>query len=168
MRWRPGRVALASAVTSAAALSACTAGLAGPAQYYGGTGLHDATVAEASGTWRSLEQTQLTLRPDGTATLRLLDGQDFDFDDAWRVTGAGTWKLTDDPDGQEIRLSLTSRTAAGTRVTTPAPTASPVAPSTYTWRFYVDRDAHEKLVLFFFYGDPDAGHTYLMTRAATR
>ncbi|KQX70795.1 hypothetical protein [Streptomyces sp. Root1310] len=168
MRWRPRGAALASAVAATAVLSACTAGLAGPYQYYNGTGLHDATVAEASGTWRSVEETQLTLRPDGTAALRLLDGQDFDFDDAWRVTGSGTWKLTDGSGGQEIELSMTTRTAAGTRVTTPAPTASPTAPSTYTWRFYVDRDTHRKLVLFFFYGDPDAGNTYLMTRAAAR
>ncbi|MGW0877459.1 hypothetical protein ACWD3Z_44410 [Streptomyces sp. NPDC002740] len=165
MRWRLRRAALALSVMSAAALSACTAGPAGPYQYYDGTGLHDATAAEASGTWSGAEETQLTLRPDGTAALRLLDGQDFDFDDAWRVTGSGTWKLTDDSDGQEISLSLTTRTATGTRAATPAPTASPEAPSTYTWRFHVDRDTDRELVLFFFYGDPDAGNTYLLTRA---
>ena len=82
--------AVALSVALIAALSACTAGLAGPYQYYGGTGLHDATAAEAAGTWRCIEGTELTLRPDGTAAFRQLDGQDFDFDDAWRVTGTGT------------------------------------------------------------------------------
>ncbi|MDR6980509.1 hypothetical protein J2X68_007249 [Streptomyces sp. 3330] len=166
MRRHPWWAALASSVALTAALGACTGGLAGPYQYDGGTGLHDATAAEAAGIWRSVEQTELRLRPDGTADLSLLDGQGFDFDDAWRVTGSGTWKLTDDPEGQEVHLSMTTRTAVGTRAATPAPTASPDAPSTYTWRFSVDRDEREELVLFFFYGDPDVGNTYLMTRAA--
>ncbi|MET7653763.1 hypothetical protein [Streptomyces sp. NPDC005486] len=168
MRWPRGSAALAvsMALASTAALSACTAGPAGPYQYYNGTDLHDATVAEASGTWQGAEETRLTLRPDGTAALHLLDGQDFDFDDAWRVTGSGTWKLTDPSGGQRVRLSMTTRTAVGTRAVTPAPTASPDVPSTYTWQLYVDRDAHKRLVLFFFFGDPDSGSTYLLTHTA--
>ncbi|MDX2675893.1 hypothetical protein [Streptomyces soliscabiei] len=157
--------ALAACIASTVLLSACTAGLAGPYQYYTGTGLHDATAAEAAGTWECVEGTRLTLRPDGSAAFRQLDGQEWDFDDAWRVTGTGTWELTDDAEGQELHLAMTTRTTVATRAVTPAPTASPEVPATYTWRFFVDRNPQKKLVLFFFYGDPDAGNSYVMQRA---
>ncbi|MFI9625046.1 hypothetical protein [Streptomyces sp. NPDC052042] len=29
-------------------------------------------------------------------------------------------------------------------------------PTTYTWKFFVDRNARKKPVLFFFYGAPDS------------
>ncbi|MDX3307548.1 hypothetical protein ACWGH3_21835 [Streptomyces sp. NPDC054884] len=140
----------------------------GPAQYYLGTGLHDATAAEAAGAWECVDGTRLTLRTDGTAEFRLLDGEGFDFDDAWRVTGTGVWKLVDDSGGQEVHLTMTSRTAVAIRSDATAPTESPAAPSAYTWHFQADRGEHEDLVLFFFYGDPDAGNTYVMQRAGTR
>ncbi|MGW2043639.1 hypothetical protein ACWCPF_00445 [Streptomyces sp. NPDC001858] len=165
MRWPLAGASLASSVALIAVLSACTAGLAGPYQHYDGTGLHDAKAAEAAGSWECVEGTRLTLRPDGTAAFRQLDGQDFDFDDAWRVTGTGTWKLADHFGGQRINLTMTTRTAVDTRAATPAPLESPEVPSAYTWRFFVDRDAHDKLVLFFFYGDPDIGNKYVMQRA---
>ncbi|MGW2614123.1 hypothetical protein [Streptomyces sp. NPDC001500] len=145
-------------------LSGCAGGPAGPAQYYNGPGLHGVTAAEVAGSWRCVEGTALTLRPDGSAAFRQLDGQEFDFDDAWRVTGSGTWRLTDGSGGQRVRLSMTARAGASTRADAPAPTAPPDVPPAYEWRFWVDRDAHDELVLFFFYGDPDAGNTYLMTR----
>lgn len=34
------------------------------------------------------------------------------------------------------------------------------------WRFHVDRDQRDELVLFFFVGDPDIGNTYVMRREA--
>ncbi|MGX1364777.1 hypothetical protein RKD19_000136 [Streptomyces canus] len=142
-------------------LTAC----AGPYQYYEGTGLHDATAAEVAGDWRNVEGTRVVLRKDGTALLEKLDGQDFDFEDGWRLSGTGTWQLTDDNGGQVVRLALTDRTRVERRF--PAPTAapsSPEPPSTYSWFFYVDRDEDDGLVLFFMYGDPDVGNMYLMTR----
>ncbi|MFD7324819.1 hypothetical protein ACFV9D_27660 [Streptomyces sp. NPDC059875] len=101
-------------------LTAC----AGPYQYYEGTGLHDATVAEAAGSWESVEGTRLILRQDGTALLQRLDGQDFDFDDGWRLSGTRTWELTDDADGQDIRLAMTTRTEVEMRVPVAAADAS--------------------------------------------
>jgi hypothetical protein len=46
-----------------------------------------------------------------------------------------------------------------------ADASAPEPPSTYSWHLYVRRDTHEALELFFFYGDPDVGNTYVMTRA---
>ncbi|MEV8453180.1 hypothetical protein AB0467_11920 [Streptomyces sp. NPDC052095] len=165
-------VVLATAVPA----TAC----AGPYQYYDGTGLHDATSAELTGDWKCVEGTRVALRKDGTAVLEKLDGQDFDFDDGWRLSGRGTWRLADSSGGQTVRLRLTDRTRVDRRspetsTDTPDPTASnatasdpgtsgPEAPSTYSWSFYVDRDKHDAPVLFFFYGDPDIGNTYVMER----
>ncbi|MFD6992463.1 hypothetical protein [Streptomyces sp. NPDC059943] len=92
-------------------LTAC-----GPYQYYGGTGLHDATPAEVAGVWDNIEGTRFAFRDDGTALLEKLDGQDFDFEDGWRLSGKGTWQLTDHDGGQEVRLALTTRTQVESRL----------------------------------------------------
>ncbi|MFF0435480.1 hypothetical protein ACFYU9_25040 [Streptomyces sp. NPDC004327] len=97
------------------ALTAC----AGPYQYYEGTGLHDATAAEVAGGWENVEGTRVVLRKDGTALLEKLDGQDFDFEDGWRLSGTGTWQLTDDDGGQVVRLAMTTRTRAVTAPSAP-------------------------------------------------
>ncbi|MET7455899.1 hypothetical protein ABZT03_29225 [Streptomyces sp. NPDC005574] len=142
-------------------LTAC----AGPYQYYGGTGLHDATTAEVAGGWENVEGTQVVLREDGTALLERLDGKDFDFEDGWRLSGTGTWQLTDEEGGQVVRLALTTRTRVERRFPVTATDAAvPEPPSAYAWSFYVDRDPHDELQLFFFYGDPDTGNAYVMTR----
>ncbi|WP_328945082.1 hypothetical protein OG259_29955 [Streptomyces sp. NBC_00250] len=151
-----------------ALLTALTGCFAGPAQYYGGTGVHDATTSEIAGAWESTEGTSMTLRPDGTATVTRLDGQDFAFDEGWRLSGTGSWSLADTADGQRVRLELTARTKVETRTDAqpPLPTASD-APTAYAWRFFVDRDERRAPVLFFFFGDPDSGSTYVMTRKPT-
>ncbi|WP_330241382.1 hypothetical protein [Streptomyces sp. NBC_00525] len=143
------------------ALTAC----AGPYQYYGGPGVHDATAAEVAGGWENVEGTRVVLREDGSALLDKLDGHDFDFEDGWRLSGTGTWRLADDDGGQAVRLALTTRTRVERR-RPPADADSPVTapPPRYSWSFYVDRDQHGGLVLFFMYGDPDAGNRYVMTR----
>ncbi|MEU9059621.1 hypothetical protein AB0D13_12310 [Streptomyces sp. NPDC048430] len=145
-----------------ATLTACN-----PYQYYEGTGIHDTTAAEVAGGWENVEETRVVLRKDGTALFEKLDGQDFDFDDGWRLSGKGTWQLTDDDGGQVVRLALTARTQVESRSTsTVTATSTSEPPSTYAWSFYVDRDQHDELKLFFFYGDPDIGNTYVMTREA--
>ncbi|MFG2576857.1 hypothetical protein [Streptomyces sp. NPDC048481] len=149
---------LGGLVLASSVLTAC-----GPYQYYDGTGLHDATPAEVAGVWENIEGTRVVFREDGTALLEKLDGQEFDFDDGWRLSGAGTWKLTDAYGGQRVRLALTARTRVERRVPSPADEdPAPEAPSTYTWRFFVDRDRHDEVALFFFYGDPDSGNAYAM------
>ncbi|MFD8597151.1 hypothetical protein ACFV1L_19325 [Kitasatospora sp. NPDC059646] len=140
-------------------LTAC----AGVTQYYEGTGLHDATTAEAVGDWTGRQQARLTLRADGTAVIDRLDGQDWDFDEGWQLSGTGRWELTDRDAGQELVVDLTARTATGLRAVdrrSPAP-----APDGYRWRFHVKRDRQRELQLFAFVGDPDSGDAYLLTRA---
>jgi hypothetical protein len=154
---------LAGSLLVLTAVTAC----AGPYQYYEGTGLHDATTAEVAGAWESVEGTRVELREDGTALLQRLDGQDFDFEDGWRLSGTGTWRLTDDDNGQDVRLALTARTRAERRSPVTATDAAvPEPPSTYVWHFFVRRDEDGELELFFFYGDPDIGNTYVMKREA--
>ncbi|MFE9404248.1 hypothetical protein ACFYNY_21115 [Streptomyces sp. NPDC006530] len=143
----------------ATALTAC-----GPYQYYDGTGIHDATAAEVVGAWENIEGTHVVLRKDGTALIEKLDGEGFDFDYGWRLSGTGTWRLADASGGQTVRLTLTTQT----RVESRSPEASsvgessPQAPRIYTWFFHVDRDRHDEVRLFFFYGNPDTGNTYAM------
>ncbi|WP_031077627.1 hypothetical protein [Streptomyces sp. NRRL WC-3742] len=154
--------ALGGAAVLLAALCAC----AGPGQYFDGTGLHDAAAAEVTGTWEGAEQTRLTLDPAGTALVQRLDGKEFDFDAGWRVTGTGTWELTDRPGGQNVVVTMTARTALDRRADAPTGASSSAAPLTYTWRFNARRDARRSLELFFFFGDPDSGNTYLLRHAA--
>ncbi|MFJ5880681.1 hypothetical protein [Kitasatospora cineracea] len=170
---RPGRrrrtaAALGGPAVALAALTAC----AGPAQYYEGTGVHDTTTADITGNWQNTTGTSVLLRPDGTALLTRLDGQDFDFDRGWRLSGTGTWQLTDRQGGQVVRLALTARTGAEHR--SPAPTGTATGstsaadsqyPSAYAWSFYVGRRQQDGVGLFFFSGDPDIGHAYVLTRA---
>ncbi|MFI9547720.1 hypothetical protein ACIHAR_27995 [Streptomyces sp. NPDC052016] len=160
---RTGRwgVALGSTAIALTVTSGCS-----PYGFYSGTGVHDATVAELAGTWNCIEGTQVTLRRDGTAVFQRLDGADFAFDDGWRLSGNGTWRLTDGDDGQEIRLALNDRTGIEYRTdhTRDATSVSVPPPTTYTWDLYVDRDKDRRLWLFFFYSDPDAGNRYVLSR----
>ncbi|MFJ5678190.1 hypothetical protein [Streptomyces sp. NPDC093097] len=160
-RLRAWGTAVGSLIVVLAALTAC----AGPYQYYEGTGIHDTTAAEVAGGWENVEGTRVVLRKGGTALFEKLDGQDFDFEDGWRLSGTGTWQLADDDGGQVVRLALAARTRVESRSSVTATDAStPEPPSTYAWSFYVDRDQHNELKLFFFYGDPDIGKTYVMRR----
>ncbi|MFM9478444.1 hypothetical protein [Streptomyces scabiei] len=160
-RLRAWGAVLGGSMLVLAALTAC----AGPYQYYEGTGIHDITRTEVAGGWENAEGTRVVLRTDGTALVEELDGQDFDFDDGWRLSGTGTWQLTDGHGGQAVRLALKDRTRVESRSpATAAASAAPEPPSTYAWSFYVDRNQHDEVTLFFFYGDPDSGNTYLMTR----
>ncbi|MEU6347631.1 hypothetical protein ABZ883_42755 [Streptomyces sp. NPDC046977] len=144
-----------------AVLTAC----AGPYQYYGGTGVHDTTAAEIAGAWENVEGTRMVLRKDGVARVEKLDGQDFDFEEGWRLSGTGTWQLKDRDSGQVVRLVLTARTRVDSRSPSrSADSSDPQPPSTYTWSFFVGRDQHDDVQLFFFYGDPDIGNTYMMAR----
>lgn len=150
-------------------LAAC----AGSAQYYGGTGVHDATAAQVAGRWANVEGTRVELRGDGTAVLRKLDGQDFDYDEGWRLSGTGTWRLADTDGGQVVRLALKTSTRVDERAQEPADalvaSEDTQPPTTYDWSLYVDRSKREhELKLFFFYGDPDIGNTYVLTRTAKK
>ncbi|MEU8677029.1 hypothetical protein [Streptomyces sp. NPDC048560] len=159
-------------------LVACLLPLMGcnPHMYDSVPALRDAKRAEIVGTWRCVEDTEVTLMPDGRAEIHLLDGQEFDFDDRWRLSGTGTWELTGERmgwnDGQHVRMALTSRTASTTRPPDPGdPPRDPhsgfplsEAPETYTWTFELRRGTEEELGLYFFFGDPDSRSTYVLRR----
>lgn len=145
-----------------AAFSWLVVGCAGPAQYYGGTGVHGVTATEIAGGWANVEGTRVELHQDGTALLRKLDGQDFDYDEGWRLSGAGAWRLADTEGGQVVRLVLKAPTRVDKRASE-ADGNQP--PSAYNWSLYVDRSKRKhELKLFFFYGEPDIGNTYVLTR----
>ncbi|MER7491309.1 hypothetical protein ABT033_01430 [Streptomyces pharetrae] len=141
--------------------SGCT-----PYGLYSGTGVHDATVAQITGTWQCVEGTRVTLRRDGTALFAKLDGAGFDFMDGWRLSGTGTWRVTDTDDGQEIDLALTLRTGLDYRAhhEHEGDELAQTPPTIYAWDLYVDRDDDKDLRLFFFYGDPDGGNRYVLSR----
>ncbi|MFJ9697700.1 hypothetical protein [Kitasatospora sp. NPDC101183] len=149
-------------LTALTALTAC----AGPAQYEERIGLHDAAATEAVGDWEGAEQTRLTLNQDGTALVQRLDGREYDFDKGWRLSGTGTWELTDRPSGQNLVVTMTARSAVDRREDVVPAQRGSTAPLTYTWRFDARRDAGRKLELFFLFGDPDSGNLYLLTHAA--
>ena len=155
-------------VASLLALTACS-----PHMYDDVPALHDAKPAEVAGSWLGYDRTNVTLRPDGKADIRLLDGQEWDFDDRWRLSGTGTWKLTDQRtgwnDGQHVQLTLTSRTAATDRPPEPdepvaRPTGRTQPPKTYTWTFELKRDKSKALELYFFFSDPDSRNTYVLEK----
>ncbi|MGW3661127.1 hypothetical protein ACWD6R_38270 [Streptomyces sp. NPDC005151] len=158
-----------------APLLACLFVLVGcnPHMYDEVPAVHDAKRAEIVGSWLCSDGTEVTLRPDGKAVIRLLDGEEFDFDDGWRLSGTGAWERTDERtgwnDGQHVRLTLTSRTASATRAPDPGERLDALgehapAPETYTWTFELQRDNREQLMLYFFFGDPDSRSAYVLKK----
>ncbi|MFI5770097.1 hypothetical protein ACIA74_16370 [Streptomyces sp. NPDC051658] len=114
------------------------------------------------------------MRADGSATVKQLDGQDFDFDRQWRMSGTGTWELTDRPmgwsDGQHVSLSVTRRTSSAWREPADAADEAAVdgdfrepAPDSYTWTLELER-RKKGLALYFFYSDPDNRNTYYLEK----
>ncbi|MEU2491623.1 hypothetical protein [Streptomyces sp. NPDC007883] len=158
-----------------AALIVCLFVLAGcsPHMYDEVSAVRDAKRAEIVGSWVCTDRTEVTLLSDGKAVISLLDGQEFDFDDRWRLSGTGEWELTNERagwnDGQHVQLVLTARTSSATRTPDPAERLDPStehepAPETYTWTFELQRDDKKQLTLYFFFGDPDSRSTYILER----
>ncbi|QKW06552.1 hypothetical protein HUT18_09190 [Streptomyces sp. NA04227] len=143
-----------------------------PHQYDSVPSVTDVRSSELTGTWRGLDGTRVVLKADGTAEVARLDGQEFDFDEGWRLSGTGTWRLTDRPsgwgDGQHVSLKVTRRTAAETREPEDGePRASQdgePAPKAYTWTLEMER-GEKGLRLFFLFGDPDSRSYYVLQRA---
>ncbi|MFD7619908.1 hypothetical protein [Streptomyces sp. NPDC059802] len=145
-----------------------------PGRYADVPAVTGVSAAEIVGTWRCIDGTEVTMRADGTAGVKQLDGQDFDFDRQWRMSGTGTWELTDRPmgwsDGQHVSLSVTRRTSSAWRE--PADAADGVAvdgdfrepaPDSYTWTLELER-REKGLALYFFYSDPDNRNTYYLEK----
>ncbi|MCX4825046.1 hypothetical protein OG883_35345 [Streptomyces sp. NBC_01142] len=101
----------------------------------------------------------MTLQADGTAVVAHLDGEDFDFDRGWRMSGTGTWQLINGDSGQLVSLSVTERTSWEERHDTEQDLRAPEAveqpaPETYAWSLRMER-GDKGLRLFFLFGDPD-------------
>ncbi|MGW3743020.1 hypothetical protein ACWD62_21010 [Streptomyces sp. NPDC005146] len=130
--------------------------------------------AEIIGAWRCTEDTEVTMRADGTAVVKLLDGQDFDFDSQWRLSGTGTCELTDQDigmsAGQHVSLIATRRTSSSWPEVKGAEEGSvgstdirePV-PDAYTGNLELER-GDKGLALYFIFSDPDNRNTYYLEK----
>lgn len=112
--------------------------------------VYDADLSEIVGTWHCVDGTEVVFRPDGTASVTLLDGQERDYAAGWRLSGPARWRLTEERDagrnlGQHLRLVLPAATATATRAGTVTK-----APGRYSWTFELRRNAHRSLELYFF------------------
>ncbi|MEV6425641.1 hypothetical protein [Streptomyces sp. NPDC051662] len=150
------------------------------------------TAEELYGTWHGWEGSSLTLKPGAKAETTKLDGQEFAFDDGWRMTGTGTWSMQEPGayrggntvgNGSVIRLEAAPAANAATSVDgadatppvgTPDTAASPdpmdaasrtaPPPARATWALGVTKEKNGKLRLFFLTSDPDVRDTYYLTK----
>ncbi|WSY97220.1 hypothetical protein OH809_27225 [Streptomyces sp. NBC_00873] len=158
-----------ASVVFALSVSGCV-----PGQYAEVPAVTGVSSAEIVGTWRCIDGTAVTMRKDGTAVVKLLDGQEFDFDDQWRMSGTGTWELTDRDigwgDGQHVSLSVTRRTSSAWREVKGAEEGAvgstdlrEPTPDAYTWTLELER-GDKGLALYFFFSDPDNRNTYYLEK----
>lgn len=175
--WVPGRVALGCAAM-VVLLPACAPDNRKQA-------LPDPVHVEARdvvGVWRGWAGSQVAFRGDGSVSVIDLDGQEFQFDDNWRMSGTGSWKLLGRGEysggesvggGQVVKVEIKRRNrdlaqketagegrrddvkVAGRR------TAKP--PATAEWVLGI-AGSRAKPHLFFLTGDPDGRDTYLLRK----
>lgn len=146
-----------------------------PHQYDSVPSVSHAKRSEIVGVWRCVDGTEVDLRPDGTAVVAHLDGQEFDFDEGWRMSGTGTWELLDEQagwgDGQHVSVRVTQRTSWEERHDTEPGRRVPedageLAPKTYTWTLEMER-GEKGLLLFFLFSDPDSRSYYYLEKDRT-
>lgn len=140
-----------------------------------------ASLRDMYGTWKGWAGSSLTLRPDATASVVKLDGQEFDFDDGWRMTGKGTWTLKEPGtyrggntvgNGSVVQLSISSEVGAAdasaapgsgsTEANAASRTASP--PEKAVWDLGVMKGEGGEMRLFFLTSDPDVRDTYYLVK----
>lgn len=135
------------------------------------------TAADLEGTWTGWAGSSVTLAADGSARTVRLDGQEFRFDDRWRMTGAGSWELYEP--GRYRGGNTVGRGFVVHLVVTPEPGGpAPVgaddraaadrtapAPARAGWDMGVTRDRDGRTILYFLTSDPDARDTYSLSKA---
>ncbi|MFJ9055781.1 hypothetical protein [Streptomyces sp. NPDC102409] len=133
----------------------------------------DASSGELRGDWRGPDGAQVLLEPDGRAEVQDLGGENWDFDEGWRLSGTGTWKLIKGDKGtiggapavQVVITQVTDRTQR-TSDDPDERTVSPQEPlSEYTWEFGMER-TDEGLQPYYLAGDPDVATLYQLERVA--
>jgi hypothetical protein len=142
--------------------------------------------SDLHGTWIGWGGSSLTLRPDGVAEVANLDGQEFRFDEGWRMTGVGTWSLSEPGsykggntvgDDSVVRVSVkrsvTKDDQRAEKTDPPSPLVSllpeeaamrtaPLPPGA-TWILGVTKGKAGQLGLFFLTSDPDLRDTYYLS-----
>ncbi|MEI7033622.1 hypothetical protein [Streptomyces pratensis] len=144
-------------------------------------------AADLRGTWEGWAGSTLTLRRGGAAEVANLDGQEFRFDDEWRMTGAGSWSLIKPGrysggntvgSGYVVRVAVTRSAEGGEGAAerTGAPSPSPLPteaaartsppPQAASWDLGVTENKAGELTLYFLTSDPDVRDTYRLTKKA--
>ncbi|MEW2067439.1 hypothetical protein [Streptomyces sp. NPDC007346] len=109
----------------------------------------------------------MRLDDGGTATVMNLDGQDWSFDENWRMSGKGTWKLLGSgeyrgprlaSDGQTVRLDVKSGKTPS-RTNDPAAEGREATPPAESYWIISIAAEKSQAKLYFFTGDPDARST---------
>ncbi|MFF1920196.1 hypothetical protein ACFVW8_06415 [Streptomyces sp. NPDC058221] len=144
------------------------------------------TAADLYGTWTGWKGSSLTFQPESRAVVENLDGQEFEFDDAWRMSGPGSWRLLKPGayrggntvgNGSVIQIKASPGGGAGKKDPaaespeaekefTPDDVASRTEPppEKAVWDIGVTRSKKGKLRLFFLTSDPDVRDTYYLTK----
>jgi len=134
------------------------------------------SAAAVTGDWEGWLGSRISLRSGGRAEVTLLDGQEWGFDDGWRMTGSGRWRIEkatgDDADGRrrdEIHMTITAESFVMRRESPPMPDQDPFAkpPKTYEWVIDVAKKDGE-LNLYFLTGDPDVRDYYVLRPSRER
>lgn len=146
------------------------------------------SATDLYGTWVGWEGSSVSFRTKSQVATVNLDGQEFRFDDAWRMTGTGTWRLLG-PDtyrggnfvgnGSVIHLevhanadSTEEKASAGgpspTDLADPGDVASRTErpPEKAAWDLGVTKGKSGELLLFFLTSDPDVRDTYYLTKGS--
>ncbi|WP_143202269.1 hypothetical protein [Streptomyces sp. CB01249] len=144
------------------------------------------TAADIYGTWVGWKGSSLTIRPEHRAVVEKLDGQEFAFDDGWRMSGPGSWRLLKPGayrggnavgDGWVIEVKASPAGLAGEKgpfgqgagaATELSPddgaSRTEPPPGKAVWDIGVSRSKKGELRLFFLTSDPDIRDTYYLTR----
>lgn len=147
------------------------------------------TAQDMYGKWSGWEGSSLTLAPDAKASTVKLDGQEFNFDDSWRMTGTGTWSVLKPGayhggntvgTGSVIHLEVSPTPSAKASVppspsAMPAPSPNPTVaafrtelpPDRATWDIGVTKGQKGELLLVFLTSDPDVRDRYYLTKDGT-
>ncbi|MEV6393732.1 hypothetical protein AB0M39_02945 [Streptomyces sp. NPDC051907] len=139
-------------------------------------------ASEVMGEWHGWGGSSVRILADGVVEVTLLDGQEFRFDDGWRMTARGKWQLYGPGEyrggntagnGSVVQLRVKPSEAPGksqpsstgtSEVGAEAVARTADPPAEAVWSLGVIRDRDDKLALFFLTSDPDARDYYYLSR----